>query len=164
MNHLEQLAAEWYEYRGYFLRRNVKVGRRDLGGYDGELDVVAFDPVAEHLVHVEASLDAHSWARRDERFGRKFALGRKHIPALFEGLDLPSDIEQVALLGYASNQNRQTVGGGRLLLVGDLLEEIVAALAPKRFSASAIPETLPLLRTLHLVAEHRTHVVRALAE
>ena len=28
MNHLEQLTAEWYEFRGYFVRRNVQVGRR----------------------------------------------------------------------------------------------------------------------------------------
>ncbi len=27
-NHLEQLVSEWYEYQGYFIRRNVKVGKR----------------------------------------------------------------------------------------------------------------------------------------
>lgn len=27
-NHLEALVAEWYEVRGYFVRRNVRVGRR----------------------------------------------------------------------------------------------------------------------------------------
>ena len=25
-NHLEQMIAEWYEYQGYFVRRNVFVG------------------------------------------------------------------------------------------------------------------------------------------
>lgn len=43
-NFLEQLVAEWYEYRGYFVRRNVLVGRRSQGGQDGELDIVAFNP------------------------------------------------------------------------------------------------------------------------
>jgi hypothetical protein len=28
VNFLEQLVAEWYEYDGYFIRRNVKVGKR----------------------------------------------------------------------------------------------------------------------------------------
>lgn len=163
MNHLEQLASEWYEYQGYFLRRNVKVEKRDKGGYDGELDLVGFNPVTEHLVHLEASLDAHSWAKRDKRFGRKFELGRKHIPALFEGMELPSEIEQVALLDYASKQNRTSVGGGRVMLVGELLKAIFAELEPQRFSASAIPETLPLLRTLHLVAEHRGPVLAILS-
>ena len=27
-NFLEQLVTEWYEYRGYFVRRNVPVGKR----------------------------------------------------------------------------------------------------------------------------------------
>jgi hypothetical protein len=34
---LEQLVAEWYEFQGYFVRRNVRVGRRLKGGHDGEL-------------------------------------------------------------------------------------------------------------------------------
>lgn len=32
MNYLESLVAEWLEYRGYFVRRNVKVGKRQKGG------------------------------------------------------------------------------------------------------------------------------------
>ena len=44
MNHLEQLFTERYEYRGYFVRRNVQVGPRLKGEYECELDVVAFHP------------------------------------------------------------------------------------------------------------------------
>lgn len=36
-SHLEQMVAEWYEYQGYFIRRNVLVGRRDRGGFESEL-------------------------------------------------------------------------------------------------------------------------------
>ncbi len=36
-NFLEQLVAEWYEHQGYFVRRNVQVGKRTKGGYEGEL-------------------------------------------------------------------------------------------------------------------------------
>jgi hypothetical protein len=35
MNYIEQLISEWYEYKGYYVRRNIKVGRRKSGGYDG---------------------------------------------------------------------------------------------------------------------------------
>ena len=28
VNFLEQMVAEWYEFRGYFVRRNVRVGPR----------------------------------------------------------------------------------------------------------------------------------------
>jgi hypothetical protein len=53
MNFLEQLTSEWYAYRGYFVRTNVKFGRRPAGGYEGEMDVVAFDPLKKVLVHVK---------------------------------------------------------------------------------------------------------------
>ena len=59
-NFLEQLVAEWYEYKGYFVRRNVLVGRRSRGGYECELDVVAFNPEEKHLVHIEPSVDQRS--------------------------------------------------------------------------------------------------------
>ena len=44
-NFLEELTAEWYEFNGYFVRRNVNVGKRPEGGYECELDVVAFHPM-----------------------------------------------------------------------------------------------------------------------
>lgn len=89
-NFLEQTVAEWYDFRGYFVRRNVNVGLRPAGGYESELDVVAFDPISNHLVHIEASMDADSWKTREVRFKKKFDAGRKHVPTLFKGFgDLP---------------------------------------------------------------------------
>jgi Holliday junction resolvase-like predicted endonuclease len=43
-NFLEELVAEWLEYKGYIVKRNERVGRRAAGGHEGELDVVAFNP------------------------------------------------------------------------------------------------------------------------
>src|SRR5690606_5694323 len=91
MNHLEQLTAEWYEFRGYFVRRNGQVGRRDKGGYECGLDVVPFCPKRQHVVHVEPSMGANTWAVREARYTKKFEAGRKHIPGLFKGISLPSD-------------------------------------------------------------------------
>ena len=48
MNHLETLTAEWLAYKGYFVRTGVKVGKREKGGWDGELDVVGFHPAHQH--------------------------------------------------------------------------------------------------------------------
>lgn len=155
MNHLEQLTAEWYEFRGYFVRRNVQVGKRPKGGYECELDVVAFCPVRKHLVHVEPSMDAHTWAKREERYTRKFAAGLKYIPELFEGLSLPSDIEQIALLGFASNANVKTLAGGRVMTSADLLAEITEEIGSMRIAKAAIPEQYPLLRTIQFAYQHR---------
>src|SRR5262249_49187492 len=99
-NHLEELVAEWYQLQGYFVRRNVQVGKRLQGGYECELDVVAFHPARQKLVHVEPSLDADKWEKREQRYAKKFAAGRRYIPMLFDGLTLPSELEQIALFVF----------------------------------------------------------------
>lgn len=155
MNFLEELVAEWYEYQGYFVRRNILVGKRKKGGYECELDVVAFNPVSRHLVHVEPSMDADSWVRREVRFRKKFEAGKRHIPALFEGLKIPKEIDQVALLGYGSKKSRTTLAGGRIQLVPELLAEIFTKLRDTSVATKAVPEDKPILRTLQYVSDHR---------
>jgi hypothetical protein len=157
MNHLEQLVAEWYEYRGYFVRRNVRVGKRAKGGYDGELDVVAFHPENKDFVHIETSMDAWTWNKRQEKFTQKFARGREIIPTLFPAMKVPSSIDQIALFGYGGRgkANHAQIGGGRIRLIAELLDEILTDLAAKSMHKEAVPEQFPLLRTLHFVAQHR---------
>lgn len=155
MNHLELLVAEWYEYRGYFVRRNVQVGPRVNGGYECELDVVAFHPAKHHLVHIEPSMDAHSWAKREQRYAKKFHAGCQYIPALFDGMAVPSEIEQIALLGFASNTNVKTLSGGRVMTAAELFAEIVAGIGNKKVAKAAVPEQFPLLRTIQFACEHR---------
>lgn len=157
-NFLEQLVAEWYEYKGYFVRRNVLVGKRTRGGHESELDVVAFKPSDRHLVHIEPSMDAESWEKRERRFKKKFDAGRKYIPALFPGFELPDEIEQIAILAFASKTNHPTLGGGKVLIVSDLLREIMEDLSEKRIASSAVPEHQALLRTLQFVVEYRKKV------
>jgi hypothetical protein len=73
VNFLEQLVAEWFAYgRKCFVRTNVNFGPRELGGFEGEMDVVAFEPNDKLLFHVEASTDADSWDERRSRFQKKF--------------------------------------------------------------------------------------------
>jgi hypothetical protein len=84
-NHLEDLVAEWLEYNGYFVRKSVLVGKREKGGFEGELNVVGLHPKTKHLLHVECSLDAHTWEKREARFAGKFERGRKYIAPLFGG-------------------------------------------------------------------------------
>lgn len=155
-NHLEQLMAEWYEYCGYFVRRNVMVGPRRNGGYEGELDVVAFEPGSKHLVHVEASMDAYSWAKRETRFRRKFEMGRKYIPNLFAEFDDLVEIEQFAVLGFASKDNHTEVGGCPIRLIPDILAEIAEHLEPLRIQRAAVPEQFSLLRTLQFAVQYRS--------
>jgi len=161
-NFLEQLVAEWYEYQGYFLRRNVKVGKRTAGGHEGELDVVAFHPVTKHLIHIEPSMDSDNWEKREVRFSRKFEVGRRFIPKLFDGLQVPEKIEQVALFVYASKVNHPMIGGGRVMIASEMISDIVKELKLKPVHASAIPEHLTILRSLQFVTYYKKDVIEAL--
>lgn len=158
MNHLEQLVGEWYEYCGYFVRRNIQVGPRLKGGYECELDVVAFHPSKKHLIHIEPSMDANSWAVREQRYLKKFEAGRKFIPTIFDGVILPEQIDQVALFGFASNANVKTIGGGRVWTTAEFFAEIVSDLINKKIAKAAVPEQFPLLRTIQFACEHHDAV------
>ncbi|MGD0596786.1 MAG: hypothetical protein ABSA64_04595 [Sedimentisphaerales bacterium] len=155
VNHLEQLVAEWYEYNGYFVKKNVLVGKRQKGGYECELDIVAFNPKTKKLVQIEPSLDAHSWEKREARFEKKFKAGKKYIPDLFKGVDLPTEIEQIALLVFASKINKKEIAGGRIMLVDELLKQIVASLSGKRIEKEAVPEQYSLLRMIQFITHFK---------
>jgi hypothetical protein len=155
VNFLEQLVAEWYEFRGYFVRRNVLVGLRSGGGYISELDVVAFHPVEKHLVHVEPSMGAQSWDKREKQFAKKFGAGKKYIPSLFAGLDVPSKIDQIALIGFGgAPRGRSTVGGGRLILIHDLMDDIRTELKRRPIARAAVPEQYVILGSLQYAAQY----------
>jgi hypothetical protein len=157
-NFLEELVAEWYEYRGYYVRRNVPVGERPRGGYECELDIVAFNPAVRHLVHIEPSMDADSWAKRERSFLRKFDAGVKYIPGLFPGLALPADIEQIAIFAFASRINHPTLAGRKVLLISDLMREIMEELSDKKTASSAVADHHFILRTLQFVVQYRKKV------
>ncbi len=152
MNHLEQLVAEWLQYRGYYVRVSVQVGPRPRGGFEGELDVVGINLAARHLIHIECSLDALSDAKRQERFALKFERGRRFIGDVFRGLSLPGEPEQIAVLQFASGAVRE-IGGARLVTVRELIHEIYDGLQGTSPYARAVPSNLPLLRTLQLAVD-----------
>ncbi len=153
LNHLEQMIGEWYEWRGFFVRRNIHVGKRSAGGYECELDIVALDPRHKRLVHVEPSTDADSWQKREARYKKKFEAGRKYIPKLFAGLDLPPEIEQIAVFLYASKSKHEMIAGGTVKTARDVLKEIVSDLKGMSIARAAIPEQFPILRTVQLLNE-----------
>ena len=154
-NHLEQLVAEWYEYQGYFVRRNVRVGPLDHGGFEGELDVVAVKPEAKQLVHIETSMDADSWEARETKLRAKFTLGDRYIRGLFPWFSCDEKIQKIAVFGMVKRAPSKTVGGGDVVLVGELVAGILAKLRDgnKSWSSGIVPEQFPLIRTIQMFDE-----------
>jgi hypothetical protein len=155
VNHLEALLNEYLTIQGYIVVCNTKLGRLDHGGWKMELDVVAYCPTRDHIVHYEPSLDANPWSVREERFSKKFAAAREHL------LDIPqfaflseSDVqrmEQIAVFPNVTAARRDFLGC-RAIGVDDLMSEILTFVSERgKGSRFAFPEQYPLLRTLQMV-------------
>ncbi len=164
VNFLEELVAEWYEYNGYIIRRNDKVGRLPRGGHEGELDVIAFHPQTNHLVHIETSTDAHSWSKREERFTKKFRIGTRYIRDLFSGLNLPDNIEKIVVLIVGSRNTHTEIGSGQVIFVEHFIANIINRLKTISYMSNIVPEKYPILRTLQIVGNHRELFIRTLNE
>lgn len=163
-NYLEQMAYEWFDFKGYIVKSNVFVDRRPNGGYNAELDIVAFHPVTRDLVHLEASMDAQSWADRKSKYIRKFAAGDKHIPSLFPGFPFPpTTYKKIILLGYGSSENHKTLAGAEVMTVSDFLAMILKDLKGTSIYKSAISEDKPILRTLQFFLENRKTLANILS-
>ena len=116
---------------------------------------MAFNPALGKLVNIETSTDANYWKDRETRFRRKFEPVEKHFHALFKCLSLPSHHDKIPMFGLGGRQNHETIGGGMVVLLGDLLVEIVEKLKDRTWFSNAVPEGFPILRTLQVVMTYK---------
>lgn len=151
MNHLESLIAEFLDWKGYLVKRNIHVGALAHGGYAMELDVLAFHPHTKHFVHYEPSTDADSWAERELRFSKKFTNARKYaLDEVFTWLPKDTELEQVAVC-VTHPPERHTLGGGTLMSLDELMAIITGEILRQGVARrNAISESYPLLRTIQL--------------
>ena len=152
MTFLEQLVAEWYEYGGYFVRSNVRARKRRKGGFDVELDVLAYDLPGNTLLHVETSGDADSWAERKRRFlTKKFILTKKEYEVII-GCKV-NKIRKIAVVGYA-HATKTNLNWGRdieVVLIPDFMKRIAEKLHSQHPAHEAVPEGFPLLRAMQTI-------------
>ena len=151
MSHLEDLLCEYYEWQGYVVRRNIKVGPLSHGGHEGELDIIAYNPQNRNLVHLGPSIDGHSWATRTERFEKKFRAGRKYVREVFPWVDADVELDQIAILVTSGGGARTELAGGKLRTIDEIVEETCQKIEDEGLMCSrAIPEQFRLLRTIQL--------------
>jgi len=152
MNFLEQLVAEWYAFNGCFVQTNLKFGKREAGGYEGEIDVIAFHPSTKIITHVETSGDADSWEERRQRFAKKFNTAQKYYSELFQ-FDY-NKVEKVAIVGYGSKCPAGVLFDKNVTIktVPEFIAEITAVLGQQDVTKRAVPEHWPIIRALQLSA------------
>lgn len=156
MTHLETLIYEYLDWQGYLVRRNKKVGRLDHGGWEMELDIIAYRPASdkhpESLVHFEPSIDALSWEKREARYEKKYRSAKNYIfKEIFPWLkNSKVEIQHFAVfIGHP--EGRDEIAGFRIVSIDEMMAKIRKAVALcGKMSSNAIPEQYPLLRTLQL--------------
>lgn len=148
MNNLEEIVSEYYNWKDYLVKKNILVGKRASGGYEMELDIVAFQPHTNHLIHIETSLDAYSWEKRSERFSKKFKLGTKYIISeVFTWLSPDVVIDQLIIL--PSKPKSCELDGIKVITIDEMFGIIIKDIKELgQANKNAIPEQYSLLRAV----------------
>jgi hypothetical protein len=152
MSHLEDLLCEFYDRQGYIVRRNVHVGRLKHGGWQSEPDIVAYHPKTGDWLHLEPSIDAHPWSRRQERFRKKFHAGKQFMFSdVFPWLNRGTPLKQIAVL-VTRGADPRDLAGGEVIAIDEILREMRSQVAAVgKVASTAIPEQYRLLRTVQMV-------------
>lgn len=153
MNFLEELTSEWYEYNGYFCRKNIRYGKPSRGGgYVGEIDVVAYHPKTKEFIHIECSADAWSWEKKRVEFRKKFLKASKYYSSEFPFYK--KKVRKIVITGYSyprlNAEDKMNFGGGvEIILVPNFIKLIVSVLSEKDpWNVGIHESTYPLLRAI----------------
>ena len=151
LNFLEQVVAEWFDLKGYFVKTNLRFGKSPGGGVRGEMDVIAFHPQTKEFVHVEASTSAASWKRQCAVIERKFNSAGQHYDDMFQ---FPRESTRlIAISGFgrvapAWAKERLGESGVTLESVPEFFRKVTAGIQDRPITKGTISETLPLLRAI----------------
>lgn len=150
-NVLEELAKEYYEYiKEYFVRTNVRFNKLDNGGYEGEIDVLSYDPKEKKLIHLECSMGAESNAVGYEKAEKKFPdnLDYKNIYP-DNTLDFKK-VEKIFIFKQTKELNDIIMPEGITSVnLGAFIREVYSSINTDIMN-KIIPEAYPLLRTMQL--------------
>lgn len=130
----------------------MRARKREKGGWDVELDVLAYDPSNGTLLHVETSGDAASWAKRKRQFlAKKFILKREEYEAIL-GCKV-SKIKKIAVVGYPRSTKVDLNWGQdiEVVLIPVLIARIAEKLHLQHPTKEAVPEGFPILRAMQTV-------------
>ncbi|MCK4324567.1 MAG: hypothetical protein KAW89_08565 [Armatimonadetes bacterium] len=157
MNFLEQLAAEWYEYNDYFVLTNRTYGKRGKGGFEGEVDVLAFrlKEKERDFLHIETSTDASSYAVRKEKFRDQFAKAARYYRTWLPCK--PSEVRKIAIVGWAKEPtvDKNYFGNGiEMQTIPQFIAQIAEELADKRPTEAAVPEGFPLVCAIQFAVHY----------
>lgn len=148
MNQLEEIVREYYEYIGYFVKTNIKFGKRVTGGYSGEVDVIAYKPNEEKLVYIECSQAALSDKALGNEAQKKFP---NYINYKNEFKLEIKESYKIFIVGQSAISKQALMPEGvEHKPIKQFMKEVYDSIT-EDFMHQAVPEVYPLLRTIQLV-------------
>jgi Holliday junction resolvase-like predicted endonuclease len=140
-NFLEELAAEYYEFNGYWIKKNTRYERE-------EFDVFAMKK--DEFIHVECDGSSDTVEVIRKRLLGKFKRANKHYEQLF-GLKDVQKVKKIAIVGRTNKEFKIGSGITRKSIPEFVTETIdFVAKQPK-----TVPEQYGFLRMLQFEMQYR---------
>ena len=147
MNFVEELVAEWLEYKGWLVTRNVRYGEKpkgSAGGYKGECDILAFHPGHGKYKHVECSQASLSRAKLAAKFLVQFNKAKDCYAILMPG---SSKVQRLAVGGWTKEP--AVIGEGiEIKTIPQFVADLCQKLEPPVPWTKILPQKFPLLRAI----------------
>lgn len=102
INFLEELASEYYEIRGFLIRRNVPTGKGLKRGDSNEIDLLALCPKNQELLHVETD----SVGRLKDHLPKKFRFNKADYEKIL-GVTLSREPRRIAISGAGRGDKKK---------------------------------------------------------
>ena len=151
MNFVEELVAEWLQYEGWLVSRNVRYGekpKRSAGGYKGECDILAFHPKRREYLHVECSQASLSRPKLAKKFLDQFKKAKKWYPKLMPGSN--GKVGRLAVGGWSKEP--APIGEGiEIKTIPQFVGDLCQKLEPPVPFTKILPQKFPLLRMIQCV-------------
>lgn len=131
---------------------------RPNGGYDNEIDILAYHPETKELIHAVPSWDANSWDERKARYrGKKFVFSEEQYRQLIGGAEV-TRIRKLAIarLGQSARASLDWGHGFEVVLILVFIRQIADVLATKSPLSDAVPGGFPILQDMQFALHYRT--------
>jgi len=159
-NFLEELVAQWYEFKGFFIRRNIQFGVGTQGGREGEIDLLAFNPSTKEAIHIETAVPSLSYKEFGESHRKKFEGAEKYYKELLNPNINPNSVKKISIVHTSSIPRKdsiktfESIAGSKLIHLSVLLDEIITELEKQDPKSHIIEESYSLLRMSQILIHH----------
>lgn len=150
---LLQLACEYYQFMGFFIRRNLKFGEFKLSENSGEIELLAYNYKENILFHFETAQEVGTWDNKIAKLTKKFNEAELYYSDYVNTTDI--QIQRVSVIGTGEGsieniKQFEKKTRSKLLNIKEFLKHIKVEVMKHDPYKELMPEGYPLLRAIQL--------------